>query len=470
MAGMQEKASTTTPVHPDEVLMDLRLGEAVTDLRLSLAAAAATGRTRDRLWREVMTRLTPVIRKAARSAGAESESYMWELAVLYHDSAVDRAGGIEHYGKWAKANVARGIADRAENLRSGRAPQAKVGADARRIVRALDLCSGDVEAARAQLLAGGFTGDVSDSAIADAIALQAVVEPASLSPRDGDDDDWTSRLEAQAVAPRRTVPLSARGYALMKEKLGLTDAELTVLTAEYGFDGADPVAGARAISEEIGLDYDLARNAQTTLKRKLRKAGADVVRDAMTAAREVAGTPVRRTIAAQRQAELAMLLAPVAPAVEVTPVTEVEAPAEVKIVHATPMPAASVSESVIAPEADAILTANSQLNAQDDAPFAAGYLAEAKTEELSGAGQVHTDDQPADDSKHLAQRQRIIHLPHGRWRPPPPGALVTVITHYATPEARAARLAYLRTPEGKADLDRRALRMVDRIITLSRKA
>ncbi|WP_409047075.1 hypothetical protein AB2L57_10800 [Microbacterium sp. HA-8] len=338
------------------------------------------------------------------------------------------------------------------------------------MTRALTECSGDRDAAREVLAREGFKGAASDEDFAEAIAIQAIVRPISLSPLDGNDDDWTSHLEAQAVAPRRAVPLTSAGYDLLRERLSLTDTELAVMTAEYGFDGADAVSGARAISEETGLDYDLTRNAQTTLKRKLRKAGADVVRDAMTAAREAAGTPAHRTVAAQRQAELDVLLAaPAVPVVEVAPVVEAEAPAEVEIVNATPAAEVPASETVAAPEPAQSLTANSQVQPQMTASFAAGYWAEAK-KEPSGAGQVHTDDQPADDSPPFAQHDRIIHMPTGRWRPHHPGAVMTSITHYATPEAREARLAYLRTPEGKAELEGRAHRMVDRLVTMSRTA
>ncbi|WP_409047073.1 hypothetical protein AB2L57_10790 [Microbacterium sp. HA-8] len=110
MADMQEKASTTSPtVHPDEVLMDLRLGEAVTDRTLSIAATAATGRTRDRLWTEVMKRLTPAVRWVGRMDEVEGVSYLFEQAALLHDGSVAKSGGIESYSGWVNGYLGRGL-------------------------------------------------------------------------------------------------------------------------------------------------------------------------------------------------------------------------------------------------------------------------------------------------------------------------------------------------------------------------
>lgn len=299
-------AAAGAAVNPAEVLFDLNAGAEVADKILTLAVVGASGRIRERLWAQVVERVRPVIRKAA--VDDEAESYMGELLVQYLPGAVERAGGIVALGAWAKANVAKGIADRHANLVAGRAPQAKVGSTAVRLVRALELCGGDREAARRQLAAGGFTGDTTDEAFAEAVAIQAVAAPTSLSPLDGEDDGWTHHLEARVVAPSRCAAFDRAGIDTIQECLGLTAPELAVFVAEFAADGSTAVTGARAIAEATGLDYDLTRNAQTTLRRKLRKHGIDGVREAMAAARKVEGVQARRELAAQRRADLNELL------------------------------------------------------------------------------------------------------------------------------------------------------------------
>lgn len=314
MADMDQHSETSTP---DEVLMDLRLGIEVTDRELSLATAASTGRTRERLWREVMTRVMPAVDQAARRDGTEAESFLlWRVAREHDSSVADSvkrggisAGGIRNYSAWVHGVLARGLAGVVANVEAGRAPHADIGATALQLTRSAEL-DGSVAAARAEMLADGYGGDLSDEAFGTAQAVQAVAAPISLAPLAGEGESWTHALEADVVAPeQRAEGLDEAGQAVLRERLGMTDIEWTVTVAEWGIDGTEPVTGARAIAEETGLDYDDVRKAQTTAKRRLRRLSADELSAAFTEAREVVGTPTRALSAARKRRELAAALA-----------------------------------------------------------------------------------------------------------------------------------------------------------------
>ncbi|WP_156040344.1 hypothetical protein [Microbacterium sp. Cr-K29] len=282
---MSQSAQLSFP-NPEHILIDLRISAPVSDAELTYATIIATGRVRDRLWEEVVRRVRPVLRKAALG-DEDSYSLQLELLARRFGPAVERSGGIRYLAAWAKQNIALGLGDRIENERAGRPPGSKVGSTAKRLARALEL-AGSVLGARQMLLDGGFAGDTSDAAFVEAVSIQAVATPASLSPYD--DDDRSHHLEAQVVIPFVSEMLDAEGRRALQRELGLTDRMTVVLAVEFGLDGTAPVTGARALAAETDFDYETVRKTQAALRARLHRLGRDAVVVAFRATHEAVGT------------------------------------------------------------------------------------------------------------------------------------------------------------------------------------